>query len=157
MPRKSENPSSYEDCLNSALRILQRAAQTEKKMQEKLIGRKFELETVDKVLQKLKNMKFVDDEKYARDYVSYRGRTNPLGKFNLRFKLMQKGIEKNLAKDAVDEISPEEELELARKLTEKRLRALARFEPSEQKQKLARFLAARGFSSNVVFKVINEL
>jgi len=150
------DPLSYNDCLNSALRILQRAAQTEFKMREKLSKRGFEPEIVAKVLARLKELRLIDDQKYAADYVAYRSRTSPLGPQYLRVKLLQKGIVNEMAANA-SAMDPESELELANILAQKKLKLLHSTSPPERSIKLARYLISRGFRQATVYQVINSI
>lgn len=156
MVKKASNPESLGDAYALALKILQRAAQTEHQVRDKLGRRQFESDVINEVIKKLKDIDLINDQKYSKDYVSYRSRTAPLGPRYLKLKLIQKGIVKETAEGAVKEISAEDELELTRAAAEKKLPHLIRFEPEQRQQKLARFLLSRGFSPGIVFKVIKE-
>lgn len=157
MVRKADQPQFASDAFAVSLKLLQRAAQTEAGLRQKLSRRGFEDAVIDATVAKLQKLHFIDDQKFAHDYVAYRSRTSPLGRYHLKAKLLQKGIAKELAKQVTDTISAEEELALARTLATKRQRTLMRFEPEDRKQKLARFLAARGFSSPTVYAIIGEM
>ncbi len=157
MVRKASNPESYDDALALALKILTRAAQTKAKLKEKLERRQFEATIIERVLKKLEDAELINDQKYAQDYISYRSRTSPLGSRYLKFKLLQKGIPKDIATVTTAEITSEQELELARAAAAKRLSTLGRYPAEERKVKLARFLAARGFSSQAVYTLIKEM
>ncbi len=156
MVRKAQNPESYTDALGVALQALARQAQTEAQICDKLARRQYTEEIIKQVLAKLRASALVDDEKYARDYISYRSRTSPLGTRHLKLKLIQKGVPNDVAEEATKEISSDDELALARTLAAKRLIALRRFDKEQQKLKLARFLAARGFSSSTVYAILKE-
>jgi regulatory protein len=157
MVRKALNPQSFDDAFTAAMRSLQRAAQTEQGLREKLARRQYLPETIDRVIDKLKTMQLINDQKYAEDYISYRSRTTPLGSRYLKLKLIQKGIEKDLAEEATSTISSEDEFILAQKAAEKKLPRLAKEDRAQQKLKLARFLASRGFRSDVIYKIIGEI
>ncbi len=157
MVRKATNPESVNDALVVAMKSLQRAAQTKAQINDKLARRAYTNEVIDVVLNKLEAMYLIDDEKYAKDYISYRSRTTPLGSRYLKLKLAQKGVPKEVAEAAVKEISPDDELVLARVAAAKRQRTMGRFNPEQRKLKLARFLASRGFRSDVIYKLIKEI
>lgn len=155
MVRKAARPDSYEEGMNMALKLLQRAAQTEKGLRGKLERRQYIHGVIDRVVARLKEMNLIDDDKYARDYVAYRSRNAPLGAYSLQVKLQQKGIERDLAKEA-SALSSEDELKLARELAAKRINRLIRYSHEERKLKLARFLASRGFSSSVIIQIVRD-
>lgn len=150
------DPQSYSQCLNSSLRLLQRMAQTEHQVREKLTKRGYEPDVVLKVIDRLKELKFIDDQKYAKDYVAYRSRTIPLGPMYLRLKLQQKGINKEII-DLETAIPKEVEIELAQKVATKKLALMHELDPQIKKERLVRFLTSRGFTQSAVYQVIKEL
>ncbi len=149
-------PSDYGACYASSLRILQRAAQSKAKLEEKLLKRQYSAEAIAAVIKHLEELGLINDEKLAHDYVAYRSRTAPLGPNSLRVKLLLKGINKDIAKEA-SQIEDEDEAKLIKIVADKKLRLLARFDPASRKEKLARFLLGRGFNSHSVFAVLKSM
>ncbi|MFA6082355.1 MAG: regulatory protein RecX [Patescibacteria group bacterium] len=140
-------------CFGDALKILNRASQTRFKMIEKLKKREFKDEIISQTIARLEELKLIDDVKYAHDYVAYRSRSAPIGGRYLQLKLRQRGISKEIAADA-SKLSAEEEYDLAKKVAEKQLSHYHNLDDQETKQKLARFLQSRGFSSGAVYRII---
>jgi regulatory protein len=150
------DPKSYSQCLNSSLRLLQRMAQTEHQILEKLTKRGYESKIIKKVIDRLKELKFIDDQKYTKDYVAYRSRTIPLGPMYLRLKLQQKGISKDII-DLETAIPKEVEIELAQKVAIKKLALMHKLDPQIKKERLVRFLTSRGFNQGVIYQVSKSL
>ena len=154
---KTNNPSSASECFSYALKILNRGAQTEKKMCDRLIKRGYDAEVANSTLVKLKELKLIDDFKYARDYIAYRSRSTPLGSRYLKFKLIQRGILPQIVEDSLSDLSSDSEYENALSVARKKLSLLSRYDAVKQKEKIYRFLASRGFNQDVIYKVLKEL
>jgi regulatory protein len=107
------------------------------------------------VLARLKELKYLDDTSYTRDYISNRIDLRPRGKFLLKRELKNKGIHPELAERLVEESEVDEE-ELAWNLLQKKLKQLERFPKIKQKEKAMRFLASRGFKIDAIYKVIGR-
>lgn len=157
MVRKATNPGSRDDCFKVVLQMLRRAAQTESQMREKLGRQQFEEPIIQATIEKLIQLGLINDEKYAHDYVAYRTRTSPLGKYNLSMHLIKKGIHKDVAREAALDLTREEEEQIVHQMMQKKLRTLSRYPKEEQKNKLMRFLASRGFSIDVILNAIKAI
>lgn len=118
------------------------------------------------VLDRLKELEYLDDEQYAQDFVADRIKFKPRGEFLLRRELKLKGISKELIGEIFRDgdiseggISGGEEFnELAVCLD-----ALVRKERqwrditiNKKKEKAVRFLASRGFKPDAIYKVVNS-
>lgn len=146
-----------EKIYNYCFRILSLKPYTELQMRQKIKGRFKEIlpETVDEILNKLKELKYVDDEQFAINYINFRNTLSPRGKFVLTQELKRKGVAENLIKKVLAE-SEMDEIALAQKLTEHKKQSLQAYEPQKQKEKLMRFLLSRGFSYDVIKSVLKN-
>jgi regulatory protein len=154
---KANNPNSPEECFGCALKILNRGAQTEKKMVDKLLSRGYEAEVIAGVLERLKSLKLIDDLKYASDYIAFRSRSAPLGGRYLKLKLLQRGIPAEIIGDSLAELSADDEYENALVAAQKKLTLLSRYDAAKQKEKIYSFLVSRGFNQGAIYKVLKEL
>jgi regulatory protein len=105
-------------------------------------------EEIAEALRRLVALEYVDDLRYARLYVRMRSRNSPRSGTFLRRELVRRGIARETARQAVDELLVEvPEDELARRLIAKL--------PGEGKQwreRAARRLRARGFRPSLVLR-----
>ncbi|MBU1151608.1 recombination regulator RecX, partial [Patescibacteria group bacterium] len=106
--------------LSYSLRLVSKKRYTVAEMTSKLFlyleKRGFEDEgAVGDTLARLGEFGYLDDGKFAADYVSLRVHLSPRGKFVLRRELKKKGISKDLAQKALDEAKIDE-LEIAKGL-----------------------------------------
>lgn len=140
---------------NYCFKILSLKAYTEFEIQQKIKGRfkDIKTETVDEILVKLKELKYVNDAQFAEDYINYRTTISPRGKFLLKQELYKKGIAEEYIQSALDKINLDE-VTLAKQLFEHKTKALQSFEPKKRKEKMMRFLLSRGFNYDVIKQVI---
>jgi len=107
---------------------------------------------------KLFQLKLINDEDFARQWLSSRTNSRLAGRSQVRFELIKKGIDKEI----IDRLLTEErslttEELLAEKLCLKKLEKLKNLPFPEKKEKLFGLLARRGFSSQTVIKTIDKL
>jgi len=100
----------------------------------------------DEIVGKLKEYKYIDDESYARSFVSSRLRNKPRGKNILISELISKGVSKDIAEMVCNE-EVVDELEVLRKAFEKKYRGK---EFDIKDQKMVGFLLRKGFSWDLI-------
>ncbi len=137
----------YERAWNYVLWLLGRQAYTTWQLKDKLARKGATEETITRVLDKLLELKLVDDALYAEAFVRSRSRSK--GAIRLRQELFRKGVAEPLVDKAVGELDEHTQLESALALTEKNLWRW-KGEPRERYAKAYAFLARRGFPGDVV-------
>ena len=150
-----------------ALRYLSYRPRSEKEIREYLLGKtkqqrkNFEPpspEIIDAVLQKLKDMRFVNDKAFAESWVRSRTEYKPKATAIIKIELRQKGI----AADVIDEVlqsrtEQTDDAVLAIQLLLKRKKRYERMDYNERYQKAGGFLARKGFSFEVLKAAIDEV
>jgi len=109
----------------------------------------------EKVLKKVESLDLIDDRDFAYWWVEQRMTFRPKGKKALFFELKQKGLEKNLIEEILNEKI--DELTLAKPLAEKKWLSLKKLPLAIGQQKLVDFLSRRGFSWEIIRKVLDEI
>jgi len=97
-------------------------------------------------------------EKEIKDYLikkKARLTFRPRGKFGLRMELKQKGVNKKIIDKVIEQLV--DELPLARKVVQKKLKTYKNLPREDFYQKMSAFLARRGFSWPVIKQVVDEL
>jgi regulatory protein len=142
-----------------ALNYLSYRARTEKEVRTKLARKGFSETVADAVIERLYALHYLDDAAYARSFVSGRFRSRGYGPARIRGDLMRRGVDRPLIEDALEEVlEPEETLEAAKEQAEKRWARLASEpDPAKRRKKLSDFLVRRGFSYDVVRRVLEEV
>ncbi|MFF2888148.1 RecX family transcriptional regulator [Paenibacillus sp. NPDC057967] len=121
------------------------------------LGRK-ELQegNIEYALNRLESEQLVDDEQYARQFVTSRMRSGLKGRLMIRQELQQRGVPKQVAAEAVTELDHESELDAAKTLAEKKSRSV-KGDPKQRKAKLMAFLLRRGFPGDIVREAIRGI
>lgn len=109
---------------------------------------------IQKVINRLKELNYLNDSSYAKDFITDRVQFRPRGKFLIKKELKNKGIHPELAEKIIDETYEDEE-EPALQAIKSRIKRLQNEPPQKQKEKLMRFLASRGFKIDTIYKVIH--
>jgi regulatory protein len=89
-------------------------------------------EVAEAVLDRFEEVCLIDDEEYARQWVQTRHAGRGLARRALRHELRARGVPEEMAEAAVEEISPQEELEAARQLVRRRLPGMASDDPARR-------------------------
>lgn len=150
---KYKEGDNYQKCMDKAFRFLSYRMRSEKEMQDKL-AEKFDEATVKKAIKRLKELKFVNDAEFARAWIESRKYSR--GKKALSFELSRKGITKELVEDALLGLSSDDEFETALELVKKKSKYKG-LDRNEAYQKVGSFLSRRGYSYDVIKKVIQEI
>ena len=146
--KKSDNPKS------AALRLLAVRDRSKQELKTRL-ERRFSPEETAETLEYFEEIGYLDDLRFASNYVQYRNRHRPTGNYLLRLELSSKGI-----KDSdIDQVlnSSEREHELALNLVRQRLGRLQREDALVRVRKIYGLLQRRGFPGNVARQVVGEL
>ena len=138
-----------------ALSYLNYRARSIEELKRKLEEKNFSNRVIRQVIDDLIRVGLLDDKQFAATYVHSRMVQKPMGKRLLRQELLSKGIDEEMADEAVDEgFGSRSETEVARGLIQKRLRGLnpGKKDLEKQRKRLSDFLFRRGFN----WEVINE-
>lgn len=107
----------------------------------------------DKLFNKLKHFEMIDDEKFAKWWVEQRQNFRPKPKRILRQELRMKGIGREMIEKILSEEEVDEE-KMARGLVEKKAYKWKNLPARERRQKVSQYLAGKGFSWEIIEKVI---
>ncbi len=144
LQRQSALDDSYARCLG----LLARRPRSRAEFERYLRGRKLDEAAIALVLDKLAGQGWIDDRKFAREWVENRQAFRPRSVRALRMELRRKGIPDEDAHEALEGL-PEDAAALAaaRRKAPRLLRAAGKKPDAgrEFQQKMTAFLASRGF------------
>jgi len=108
----------------------------------------------EKITKKLENSGYLDDRDFAASYIGDRIAFHPAGKIKIENELRQKGVAPKIIKTELNRLlSREKELELAEKITDKKLKTASDRLDEETAGKILRALKTRGFSGEVISQI----
>lgn len=114
--------------------------------------RRWELpnEAQARVMQRLTEERYVDDERYARAFVKDKVRYNKWGRRKVEQALWQKHIAEDIRQRTLDEVDDGEYLSVLRPLLKQKRRTTKAASDYELNQKLMRFALGRGFTFDII-------
>jgi regulatory protein len=104
----------------------------------------------EELLDRFTEVGLIDDVAFAKAFAHDRRANRGLSKAALKRELSNVGVEQQLIQDALEEIDPDQELELAIRLVEKRWNSVKNLDWQSRQRRLSGFLGRRGFSGSVV-------
>ncbi|MEO8518916.1 MAG: regulatory protein RecX [Dermatophilaceae bacterium] len=154
--RKDREPDPHDVARQIVLRQLAMAPRSRSQLEEKLAQRDCPADVAAAVLDRMTEVGLVDDQAYAQMLVRSQQAGRGLSKRALARELHSKGIEEDLAQEALSSISDVDERDRARELVDKKLRAMHGLGIQVQTRRLAGMLARKGYSPNLTYAVIRE-
>lgn len=114
---------------------------------------------IKQVLDELNQCKYLDDEKFAESWINDRINFSPRGRALIKKELIEKGVAENIVDEKIGELLGEEkELELSKKLVEKKLKTLDKdIGKNKTLQKIGSYLQSKGYSSCIICEVLKNM
>ncbi|MBU5480835.1 regulatory protein RecX [Blautia sp. MSJ-19] len=140
-----------------ALKLLEHMDRTEKGLYDRLLRAGFSEELSADAVAYVKDYGYVDDKRYAMNYLMYR--IHEKSRQKLFQELQQKGISRQIIQTAWEEMAELEEPDerkLLRQMIEKKCQSGSRLDEKEMRR-LFGYLARRGFRSGDIFSVLEEM
>lgn len=129
-----------------------------KKLQQKVkllgISSEEREEKIREILRRLKELNYLDDKKFTKQFLETRTELNPRGKYLLKFELKKKGIAEELFEKVWEEGGYSEEV-LAEHLLEQKKRQFFRLSGDQRKKKIFSLLSSRGFPLDLIYHKLN--
>lgn len=140
-----------------AMKLLEYMDRSEKTLTERLEKENFSAEAIRDAVEYVKAFGYVDDERYARNYLACR--MNTKSKQKLMQELYSKGIDRETAENAWEEAAELEEPDektMIRKTVEKKYSVGTELSEKEMRRLYGQ-LARKGFRSGDIFSVFEEM
>ncbi len=135
-----------------ALYLLERCDRTEQELRTKL-SRNYEPEIVDEAVRYVKQYGYIDDRRYAVNYLKSRCQVKSRRQVEQEL-LYKKGISREVLEEACQETEAQDESLLIRRWMEKKRYSPEDATPEEQRR-LYLFLMRRGFQSEDILKELH--
>lgn len=143
--------SSEGKLFDRLLNVLSYRPRSEWELRDYLRRKQAEPEVADKLIEKLRELRYVDDEAFARAWVESRMASKPTSRRKLSAELRAKRIDTSIIDSTLDETTDaDSDLAAIRQLVEKK-----RAHYSDE-TKLMQYLARRGFSYGDIRSVIDQ-
>jgi regulatory protein len=145
--------SEFQKDLDKILRFATVRPRSEKEIKDYFKRKDFDASMHHSLMEKLRHFELVDDEKFAKWWVEQRANFKPKPKRILIQELRIKGIGKEIVDEVLEgEVVDEEKM--ARELLDKKMYKWKNLPTRLARQKMSQYLAGKGFSWEVIEKVI---
>ncbi len=138
---------------NYALNKISYSQKSTYEIRQKLKEQKFSEDVIEKIIAYLDSYGFLDDEAYVKAYIRDKDEVSNWSRGKIRFMLKRKHIDDNLIEDYIYTISDEKEAEKARFFADKKIKNDFSY---ENRAKVFRHLASKGFDVDIINQVLNE-
>lgn len=141
---------TYEIALQRLTALCASAEHSEYEMMEKM--RKWEVEESDRerIMAYLRQAKFVDDERYARAFVSDKVRYNKWGRRKVEQGLWAKHISEDIRQRVLNEVDDSQYKLVLTDLLRSKRRSIKAADGYEMNRKLIKYALSRGFDYSII-------
>ncbi len=148
----------YEKVMERALKLLSFKPRSVTELRERLREKEWAEESaVERVIARLQELGYLNDEQFAASYANARLTVKPLGRTRLRRDLQRKKLSPQTVENALtDAYTEHSEEELIDRAVAKRVRLKGTPQTPEAAKKLFDYLLRRGFSFDLVRRKVRE-
>lgn len=153
----------FEKAKNLTYKYLARREHSEKEVRNYLAGKGFTFLTIDAVIQRMVELDYLNDRRFAQVWVKNRAEEGRKGPEFLKKELLEKGISADLIEDIIlDNYDDSQEYAAALQAVRKKVKSYQKDLEDAQKRytikgRLWRFLLQRGFKGHIIEKVVNQV
>ena len=141
----------------AAYLLLSYRARSISEIKSRLIQKGFAPPLVEQVTDDLAASGLLDDAAFAEGWVRNRQQSKPRGKSLLRRELRQKGVSPETAAAALEPIQPEDEVETARMLAQRRWERDSDPDPQSKRRRIIGLLQRRGYHWDTIREALAPL
>lgn len=130
----------------AAAAFLSYRPRSEREVRDRLRKKEFPEPSIERVIERLKHLRLVNDDDFARYWLEQRQAHRPSGSRLLRLELRRKGVEHDTAEQTVaDSERDEDPVEAACRAAARKAQSLHSLDDREFERRLGQFLVRRGF------------
>jgi len=146
---------TYDDARELCLKQLASSPKSRAQLETVLKRRGTDPEVAAAVLDRLEDVRLVDDTAYAESYVTTR-RASTMSRRALGHELRSKGVAGSVVEEALDTLDPEAEIGTARALVARKLPSTRSLPLDARVRRLVGVLARKGYSGGLALRVVRE-
>jgi regulatory protein len=147
----------FKDALNKAATLCSRSEKCIYDIEKKLSDWDLMPDKIEEGIAYLVKEKFIDESRYAIHFVRDKFRFNHWGKIKIAYALRQKNISQNDISDAMNNITDIEYRQTLLEILKSKLKSVKGNNNYEIKAKLMRFAQSRGFETELINSVAEEV
>ncbi|MCL1800934.1 MAG: recombination regulator RecX [Promicromonosporaceae bacterium] len=156
MVKTREVIDTQDNCRETALRSLDRSAQSRAMLEAKLLQRGFSLETVTAITERFAEVGLLNDAEYAAALVRTRHQERGLARRAIATELARKGITGETASRALFSIDDDAERDMALVVAQQTLSSTEGLDSTVRYRRALAKLARRGYSSELAYHAVQQ-
>lgn len=153
------NPASAARTI--VLRQLSNSAKSRYQLAQKLAERNIPGDVAEAVLDRFELVKLIDDAEFAQMWVRSRSMNKSLARGALKRELAEKGIDPELAEQALEQIDDDTERAQGRELVRRKIRNTMNLADRAERDKYTRrwvaMLARKGFNPSMAYGMVSDV
>jgi regulatory protein len=149
-----ENATDYKTIYESAIKYLSMSSHSISEVRKYLHQKGAASEISLKVINRLTELGFLNDEKYAQDFVRTRKELNHYGKYRIKMDLKHKGVNETIIDSVLAGYSDDDEYSMALELLQHKFPASEYNERNYRRA--AQFLARKGIALGLINKLLHQ-
>jgi regulatory protein len=147
-----------QECFDHALRFLQMRFHSRSQLIQKLNRREYGPAIVLSVADQLKELGYLDDERFARAKAASAAGRKKQGRRRAKIELMKAGIRGSMAETALDHVyGRTDSTAIARELAQQQSARLSKLDPAIARRRLTGMLQRRGFDFATIAPLVREI
>jgi len=142
--------------MSVVMRRLNAAPRSRGELTKYLLAKDFDPTLIEKVLDRVSSMGYIDDVAFAQEWVRSRHRSRGLASSVLRRELMNKDVDIEVIEGALEQLTSAETSERAYELAAKKYRSLMSVDPAVAVRRIASLLQRKGYPPVTCFQIAKE-
>lgn len=142
--------------LNYALNRLSYRQRSEKELRMSMKRKDYDEDNIDNAIEFCKEYGYINDFKFAESFVKDKINLNKYGPERIKYDLMLKGVSRDIINEVLV-IDRDDQLEMARKLADKKKSSYKGDDQRSVYRKMSAFLQRKGFSYDIISRVVREV
>ncbi len=143
--------------LNRIAAYCSKAERCEWDVRRKLKAWELEEDEIARIVKRLKDERFLSDERFCRSFINDKMRFNKWGKTKIVFELRKRNISSSVYQPILDDFEDESFNEQLESILKVKLKTVKGKDDYDRRNKLIRFALGRGFSMDAVLKMVSKL
>lgn len=148
--------SGESEIMSVVMRRLNAAPRSRGELSKYLLDKEFEPTLIERVLDRVSSMGYIDDAAYAQEWVRSRHRSRGLAPSVLKRELVSKDIDLEVIEAALEQLSLDETRVRAYELAAKKYRSLSSVDHAIAVRRIASLLQRKGYPPSMCFEIAKE-
>jgi regulatory protein len=146
-----------DEALTKAMKLCSTKEYAPFEIEQKLVSWGLSEDALAKVIDTLRDEKFIDEFRMARYFANDKLRFNKWGKQKIKYMLQQKKVSPDAISEALNQINEQEYLKILTNELVKKRKSIKDNDNYQIKAKMFQFASGRGFEGDIIYKLTEKI